>query len=410
MMPAPSEDNVPARPRRGNGATSHPTTAPPAEAWPDTPDLEAPARAAPALTPVEEALEALVQEWEHPTRPTPTGLRQLDALLHGGLRPGDMLGVTGPAAGGKSALTGQLALDLAKAGAAVIYASVEMPATELAARWLALEAFRAVPADAATPWAIDYASVLYGATYRGEGLPGPAAQAAALARLDAARRAVAAVGAHLYAQQVAPGTTVAQLRSLVAAARARDAARGAARPVVLIVDPLQRLFASQGERSPRVTDALNASETERVGAVAQELKFLADTEALAVVFTSDTTKAAATGVVSSAGALRGSYQINHLATAVFGLFTAPDAAALRARLHDVKDGEPVAPELREADIEARALPAWWHARADVARLGGRVAVLECSKNRRGRPRALALGFVPGAACFVENHGPDRSPR
>jgi len=351
-------------------------------------------------------IEALVGEWESPTRPTPTGLRQLDELLHGGVRPGDLIGVAGPAAGGKSALTGQLALDLAKAGAAVLYASVEMPARELVARWLALEAFRAAPADAPTAWAIDYASVLYGATYRGEGFTSEATRAAAFARLDAARRAVTAAGAHLYAQQIAPRTTVAQLRDLVATARARARPR----PLVLVVDPLQRLFASRTERDAKVADALNASETERVGAVAQELKFLADTEALTVVFTSDTTKAAATGVMSSAGALRGSYQINHLATTVLGLFTGPDPKALRARLDAVKDGEPVAPELRAQDIEALALPAWWRARADVSRLGGRVAVLECSKNRRGRPRALALGFIPGATCFVEGPGLDGGPR
>jgi RecA/RadA recombinase len=404
MMPAPSKDNVPARGRAGNGAPPHPAAAPPADPWPDPPDPDGPPTPpqtlSGALTPAGDVIDALVSEWESPTRPTPTGLRQLDELLHGGVRPGDLIGVTGPAAGGKSALTGQLALDLAKAGAVVLYASVEMPGRELVARWMALEAFRATSADAATAWAIDYASVLYGATYRGEGFTSEATRAAALARLDAARRAVTAVGARLYPQQVAPRTTVAQLRDLVAAARAREQPR----PLVLVVDPLQRLFASHGEHSAKVTDALNASETERVGAVAQELKYLADTEALTVLFTSDTTKAAATGVLSSAGALRGSYQINHLATTVLGLFTGQDPKALRAKLQAVKDGEPVAPELREQDIEALALPAWWRTRADVSRLGGRVAVLECSKNRRGRPRALALGFVPGAACFVEGPG------
>src|SRR5262245_35322453 len=109
-------------------------------------------------------LETLAAAWVRPDPFIPTGVRQLDALLGGGLRPGDLLGVAGAAGGGKSLLVGQLALDAARAGAAVVYASVEMTAHEVVARWLALEAFRA--ADPYGPdWALGFADVLHGRAF-----------------------------------------------------------------------------------------------------------------------------------------------------------------------------------------------------------------------------------------------------
>jgi hypothetical protein len=268
-----------------------------------------------------------------------------------------------------------------------------------------------VPAGVRHAWGISYAEILYGRAWRGEDARGrpltsPRVRDEVLTRLEAARRVVDAVEDHLFATQLEPGATVDRLAAL--ARGARDRAPG--RPAVLVVDPLQRLFAGERHgRTGRAAEAINASETERVSAVAQELKYLADHEDLAVLFTSDTTKAAALGAMSSAGSLRGSYQLNHLATVVFGLHTAPDAAALRRLLDgdDKKGREAIAEELTVDEIRRCAEPAWWGTRADVASLGPAVAVLECSKNRRGPPRALALGFVRGAAAFVE--GEDLEP-
>ena len=146
---------------------------------------------------------------------------------------------------------------------------------------------------------------------------------------------------------------------------------------------------------------MNSNETERVGTVAQELKFLADTESMAVLFTSDTTKAAAMGAQSSVGSMRGSYQINHLATLVLGVHTAQDAAALRTRLDGRgKDAEPVAPGLTEDAIRA-AMIADMMTRPDAEKLGVCVAAMEVSKNRRGPVQSFVLTFVPGAMCFIE---------
>jgi hypothetical protein len=362
--------------------------------------------AAPGAT-LAATLTALGDAWQQPSAHVPTGLWPLDALLAGGLRAGDLLALAGVAGGGKSTLAGQLALDAAAHGARVVYASVEMPPTEVVARWLALLAFRAADPEG-RDWALGASDILYGRAWRGDGLAHAPLHHQVLGRLEQARAVLARLDPWLSVHQVPPGATVEDLHGLVAAARARGPRAAGPRPTVLVVDPLQRLFASaRGGRTGRAVEALNASEQERVGAVAQELKYLADTEALAVVFTSDTTKGAALSAMSSAGSLRGSYQLNHLATVVLGLHTAASPQALRRRLDGDKDGAALVPAWTEARI-ARALPRWWEYRADARRLGARVALLECSKNRRGPPEACVLGLVPGAACGVAGE-PDDAP-
>jgi replicative DNA helicase len=354
-----------------------------------------------------ECLSVMFDAWHRASEHIETGIRQLNAILSGGLRAGDMIGLAGSAGGGKSVVAGQIALDTAKAGASVVYASVEMPQAELLARWLALEAFRAAD-PRGDEWAIGYSEILYGRAWRGEGIDNPAQHHRVMERIERARSALSTADRFLSVHQVAPGSTVQDLRALVATARERAPRDRAVRTTVLVVDPIQRLFASSfGVRSGRVAEGINANETERVGAVAQELKYLADTEGLAILFTSDTTKAAALGTISSVGSLRGSYQLNHLSTVVLGLHTAESPEALRRRLDGSTEGSDLAPEWT-AERMARALPSWWTDRHDAHRLGARVGLLECSKNRRGAARACLLGLVPGAACVVEGE-PGNAP-
>ena len=351
---------------------------------------------------ITEGLAEMFDAWQRPSEHVETGICQLDASLSGGLRAGDLIGIVGSAGGGKSVVAGQIALDTAKAGAVVVYASVEMPQSELLARWLSLEAFRSAD-PRGDEWAIGYSDILYGRAWRGEGIHNPEQHHRVMERIERARAALSTTDRFLSVHQVAPGSTVEDLRAFVATARERAPHDRAVRTTVLIVDPIQRLFASAcGGRSGRSAEAINANETERVGAVAQELKFLADTEGVAILFTSDTTKAAALTAQSSAGSLRGSYQLNHLATMVLGLHSADDASTLRERLSGRDDGPSVAPDMTVERIK-EAIPAWLldRSRDDAMKLGARVAVLECSKNRRGACRSVALGFIPGAACFVE---------
>jgi replicative DNA helicase len=349
------------------------------------------------LVAIQGALDELVESWQRPEGVVSSGIQRLDGLLGGGIRPGDMIGVVGAAGGGKSAFVGQIALDAARNGATVVYASVEMPPAELVARWLALELFRTA-SNHGTDWPVGYRDVLYGRAWRGEGVR-PEHREAVQSRLTVAGNQLSRVGDRLFVQQIEPGSTVDDLRARVTVARELS---GLERPLLLVVDPLQRLFASERSgRRGRAADAVNSNETERVGTVAQELKFLADTESMAVLFTSDTTKAAAMGAQSSVGSMRGSYQINHLATLVLGVHTAQDAAALRTRLDGRgKDAEPVAPGLTEDAIRSSMI-ADMMTRPDAEKLGVCVAAMEVSKNRRGPVQSFVLTFVPGAMCFIE---------
>src|SRR5262249_24595088 len=137
---------------------------------------------------------------------------------------------------------------------------------------------------------LSHGEIYYGRVWRGP-------QDEAFDRIERARQRLAQLRANLYPQQIPPGSTVAGLERLVDAARHRAARHGVAvdtHPVVLVVDPLQRLYAAaSGGLTGRALEAVNASETERVGAVAQQLKQFADEAKVAVLFTSDTTKSAA---------------------------------------------------------------------------------------------------------------------
>lgn len=363
-----------------------------------TPDVTP--KGALVLVSIADAFVALQKEWENPTPAMSTGLAPIDEQMRGGLRPGDFVAVVGAAGGGKSALVAQIALETAKAGASVIYASVEMPATEIVARWLAREAFDELDPNADVRGDLGYASILYGEHTRD-------AESDVLALVEGARQRLAAVADRVFVQQVTPGSTVADLRKMVDMARARarvtDGADAPDRPVVLVVDPMQRFYASDSDtgtgRTGRALEAVNASETERVGAVAQELKELADKHNVAVLATSDTTKQAAGGATSSALSLRGSYVFNHMCTLVLGLHSKETVEGLVKWLNGgPKNEKPADVPTFDAKALEDGLPAKWSGKA-ARKLGQRVVAVECSKNRRGKPTDFVLGGVLGAAWF-----------
>jgi hypothetical protein len=204
------------------------------------------------------------------------------------------------------------------------------------------------------------------------------------------------VWSRLVVHQLAPGATVASVREVVHRERA---ARGFNGLTVLVVDPLQRLFASAtGERTGKVLASINATETERVGAVAQDLKVLCDdpAENLAAVFTSDTTKAAAKGDAQGDGLeLRGSYQLAHWATIIATFRAHEDPDVLAKRVEDLDDADLAAEAIR------RAAPSAIMDRNDAVKLGRRYAAVHIAKSRRGPPRSFACGFIPGAGLLLE---------
>ena len=255
-----------------------------------------------------------------------------------------------------------------------------------------------------TGWAVGFGEVLRGHHLEGRTITSDTVQTEVLQRYIDAREVLHRdVYPHFIVRPLAGGATIANVADLVAAVRAALSFTGL---VVLVIDPLQRLFASEmGARSGKALEAVNANETERASAVVGELKALADSQNLAAVFTSDTTKASASGVSVGDGLeLRGSYQLAHLATVILTMRTDIDAQQLAKRT------EGLAGALDEDTIR-RSAPTWLRTRADAGKLGAKYALLHCAKNRNGPPASFAMGFVPGAGLFVEGEEstPSTSP-
>lgn len=342
--------------------------------------------------------------WSEPDVFAKTGMRGLDAMLHGGLRRGECVALAGSAGHGKSSLAIQLALEAARSGGVAIYCTAEMAPDEILARATSREMFTLADASGAG-WAVGFGEVLRGHHLEGRTITSDTVQTEVLQRYIDAREALhRAVYPRFIVRPLEGGATIADVAKLVAAVRAH--LDGFAGLVVLVIDPLQRLFASEmGARAGKALEAVNANETERVSAVVGELKALADSQNLAAVFTSDTTKASASGErVGDGLELRGSYQLAHLATVILTMRTDIDAQQLAKRT------EGLAGALDEDTIR-RSAPTWLRTRADAGKLGARYALLHCAKNRNGPPASFAMGFIPGAGAFVEGEEstPSTSP-
>lgn len=361
-------------------------------------------------------LDGLPRRWDNPPPAISTGLVQLDRVLNGGLRGGDLIALAGAAKAGKSTLAGQIAFEFARpsgqigigvgTGAQprgiVIYVSVEMPEHEIVARWITREAFF-LTLDRRTPW-ISYSAVLYGSAWRCEVTEDPLRNNAIKKTLiDAMQRVASVVGPetapHVFVQRAPSGTTPWDLRRSVRAARE---AHPPGTPALLVVDPLQRLFAGAlGQLHGKALDMVNANEIDRVARVAEQLKTIADDDDVAVLFTSDTTKEAVRTSGGSSTGLRGSYALNHWATAIFGLHVSADPEDLASRL--VEGG--VVPKNDKGVLEDRlrneAVPGWFERDGAIAELGRRYAVADCSGARNGAENHLLMGYVKGAMTFVE---------
>jgi len=358
---------------------------------------------------VADALPSMFAEWATPKPPVNTGLAQLNTLLSGGIRAGDMVALVGLAKGGKSALFGQVLYDAVKAGALGIYASVEMPRIEVVSRWIAREAFLALDQRGVGDWPIGYGDVLYGRAHRledrdGNPIANEGTRERVQARLQAAVNNVAEVGKHLFVEHLRPGSTPATLRSLVLRAREQTGHSGVC---VLLVDPIQRIFAHESEMlKGRALERTNAEETPRVTMAAQQIKEMVDDADLnmAVLFTSDTTKSAAfrAGADSSTD-MRGTYMLNHVATTILGVTSGPLDSVLED-MAPVKEKEKKAwVEQNRARYEAK-IDMGTLTRDDAVKLGAKAALVECSGNRRGPADEMMFTYVPGGMYFVEAVG------
>lgn len=402
-------------------ATGYSDVGPDVEAWMEggLTALRAAVDSTPMRSPLASPVEAvrdLVTSWERPAPYAPTWIAGLDQMLSGGLRAGNVIGIAGAAKAGKSALAGQILYDATSPQVIGIYASVEMPRAEVWARFITLEAFRLALGDndgrGPEGPLLTFADVYHGTAYRrGRAADARSEDVTRLARLNEASSR-AASRSNLYVESIAPGSTPTHLRTLVR--RARDAWWAAhpdtERPLcVLVIDPIQRLFAApSGSLTGAALERINADEVSRMGQVAQQLKVLADSEGVAIVFPSDGTKSGAAAGPQVVTDLRGNYQLNHLATTILGMHTRrpenpsdPRSAALALAGDD--EGR--------ADAILRAMPPWWErwtATDEARRFGPRPIAIDCSGNRQADAGDLVLGFARGACVFVEGGSNDDS--
>jgi hypothetical protein len=370
------------------------------------------AEAAKRLRPGTLILAGLPQRWENPAPCVSTGIAQFDRLLNGGLRGGDMLAFAGAAKAGKSTFMGQVGFDFAKGPEVpgdqlrglLVYVSVEMPDYEIMSRWITREAFK-LTLERRTPW-MDYGAVLYGRAWRGEVTRDPTRNEAIRRTLvDAMRRVDSVVGPpeapHVYVQRAPMGTTPWDIRRYMRAARA---GHPDGTPVLLIVDPMQRLLAGTSDLlSARALERINAEESARVALVAAQLRTIAEDDNVAVLLGSDTTKENVRTSSGSSTGMRGSYEINHWTTGNFMLHGDEDASELADRIVDGR----IVPKSQKEELERRLLdcvPDWFTRETAVAELGRCYAFVDCSGVRNAKKNHVCMGYVTGAMAFIEGDG------
>jgi len=370
------------------------------------------AEAAKRLRPGTVILAGLPHRWENPVPCVSTGVAQLDRLLNGGLRGGDMLAFAGAAKAGKSTLMGQVGFDFARGPevlteqprGVLVYVSVEMPDHEIMSRWITREAFK-LTLERRTPW-MDYGAVLYGRAWRGEVTCDPMRNEAIRRTLvDAMRNVESVVGPpeapHAYVQRAPIGTTPWDIRRYVRAARAGHP-KGT--PVLLIVDPMQRLLAGATDLlSARALERINAEESARVGLVAAQLRSIAEGDDVAILLGSDTTKENVRTSSGSSTGMRGSYEINHWTTGNFMLHADEDAGELADRIVEGRIVPKAGKEALERRLE-ECVPEWFTRETSVAELGRRYAFVDCSGVRNAKKNHVCMGYVTGAMAFVEGDG------
>lgn len=181
------------------------------------------------------------------SKPTATGFKSLDAALHGGLRHGTLLALTGAAGAGRTSLSLLIAYMAARASVGVVFAARGVDETELVARLAARALRRSYPASE-----VSYGDILAGHAY--------ADDAVRHAVNEAVETVVQKVGAHLHFARIGPGDNPALLAERSAQLWARY------ERLLLVVDDIEGLAASES----------NTDFSGRVSNVAYELRALAD--------------------------------------------------------------------------------------------------------------------------------------
>jgi RecA/RadA recombinase len=189
------------------------------------------------------------------TPATTTGIPGLDEVLHGGLRTGDHLVISGAPGVGKTSLALMLAYMAARSKAGTVFTSVALDDTEILARLAARALHR------------EYANVTatYGHLWTGQAMQDPELRPAVTASLDAVLDKVGG-RLHLHAARPMEPTTVITAQASHLWSRHER--------VVVVVDGLEGFAAAAGG-DPTAAAAANSSYQGRLSQVAYELASLA---------------------------------------------------------------------------------------------------------------------------------------
>ncbi len=167
---------------------------------------------------------------------TPTGLRQLDAALAGGLRSGSVLAFAGDPGSGRTTLALSLAYMAARTQAGVVFVARSLDDTELMARLAARALRRNYPSS----------EVSYGEIWSGRAFQSDAVRRAVG---EAADTVVSKVGAHLHLLRMQHAEPLAELPERLVQLWARY------ERVVVVIDDLETFAPNGGDLDARVAEA-----------------------------------------------------------------------------------------------------------------------------------------------------------
>ncbi len=331
------------------------------------------------------ALEAAFIALENRPPPVPTGIAGLDVVLGGGVRPGDFIGISGQAGSNKTALLLTLAVNAARKDSNVIYLHSELEPSEIAARIYARYWFE-TDFDVST---LGFRDLLDRRDLK-SGLVEDTNSIMRNARNDLSSR--------LTVELLPDGATERDVRDLIEQVQQADPTR----PLVVMIDPIQRLYASpSGARGDGVASRMNSDDVQRTTQVAFAMKRLASEKQIGIWFASDATMATHNALKSSGNKttapdtiFRGSYAINNAITAGFSLIP----------VDGPEEANATGPERwATADPSVHA----FRSSKRATELGRCLGVLRTIKNRHGRRLRVLLNLVPGASAVYDAEDPLR---
>lgn len=325
------------------------------------------------------ALEAAFADLEHRPPPVPTGIAGLDKALGGGVRPGDFIGLSGQAGSNKTALLLTLAVNAARKDSNVIYLSCELDRAEIAARIYARYWFET---DSDVP-TLGFRDLLDRRDLK-SGLVEDTKLITRNARND--------LSARVTIQELPDGATDRDVRDFVEHVQQADPMR----PLIVMIDPIQRLYASpSGARGDGVAYRMNSDDVQRTSQVAFAMKRLASEKQIAILFASDATMAAHNQLrardkktTAPDTVFRGSYAINNAITAGFSLI--PVDGPEEANSTGSERWATADPSVHAFQSSKRA-----------TELGHCWGVLRAIKNRQGKRLRVLLNLVPGASAVYD---------